>query len=587
MAHFHHFSICNQNQSISILVIFGQTTKAIALLFGQNWLMFITFQSAIKINQFQCWSFLAKTPRLQPYCLAKTGSFSSRFNLQSKSINFNFGHFWPKHQGYSLTFWPKIAHFHHLSICNQNQSISILVIFGQTTKAIALLFGQKWLIFITFQSAIKINQFQFWSFLAKTPRLQPDVLAKNRSFSSLVNLQSKSINFNFGHFWPKYQGYSLTFWPKMAHFHHFSICNQNQSISILVMSGQNTKAIALLFVQKWLIFITFHSAIKLNQFQCWSFLAKIPRLQPYCLADNGSCSSLFNLQSKSINFNFGHFWPNYQGYSLTFWPKMAHCHHFSICNQNQSISILVIFGQNTKAIALLFGQNWLIFITFQSAIKINQFQFWSFLAKLPRLQPYCLAKTGSCSSRFNLQSKSINFNVGHFWPKHHGYSLTVWPKLAHFHHVSICNQNQSISILVIFGQNTKAIALLFGRKWLIVITFQSAIKINQFQFWSFLAKLPRLQPYFLAKNGSFSSLFNLQSKSINFNFGHFWAKYQGYSLTFWSKMAHFHHCLLCNQNQSISILVIFGQTTKAIALLFGQTQLIFITFQSAIKLNQF
>ena len=587
MAHFHHFSICNQNQSISILVMSGQNTKAIALLFGQNWLIFITFQSAIKVNQFQFWSFLAKTPRLQPYCLAKNRSFSSLVNLQSKSINFNFGHCWPKYQGYSLSFWPKMAHFHHFSICNQNQSISILVMSGQNTKAIALLFGQNWLIFITFQSAIKVNQFQFWSFLAKTPRLQPYCLAKNRSFSSLVNLQSKSINFNFGHLWPNYQGYSLTFWPKMAHFHHFSICNQNQSISILVMSGQNTKAIALLFGQNWLIFITFQSAIKVNQFQFWSFLAKTPRLQPYCLAKNRSFSSLVNLQSKSINFNFGHFWPKYQGYSLTFWPKMAHFHHFSICNQNQSISILVMSGQNTKAIALLFGQNWLIFITFQSAIKINQFQFWSFLAKTPRLQPYCLAKTGSFSSRFNLQSKSINFNFGHFWPKHHGYSLTVWPKIAHFHHLSICNQNQSISSLVIFGQNTKAIALLFGQKSLIFITCQSAIKINQFQFWSFLAKIPRLQPYFLAENGSFSSLFNLQSKSINFNFGHVWTKYQGYSLTFWPKLAHFHHVSICNQSQSISILVIFGQNTTAIALLFGQKSLIFITCQSAIKINQF
>ena len=169
----------------------------------------------------------------------------------------------------------------------------------------------------------------------------------------------------------------------MAHFHHFSICNQNQSISILVIFGQNTKAIALLFGQKWLIFITFQSAIKINQFQVWSFFGKISR--PYFLAKNGSFSSLFNLQSKSINFNFGHFWAKYQGYSLTFRPTMAHFHHFSICNQNQSISMLVIFVQNTKAIALLFGQKCLIFITFQSAIKINQFQFWSFLCKIPRL----------------------------------------------------------------------------------------------------------------------------------------------------------------------------------------------------------
>ena len=308
--------------------------------------------------------------------MAKNRSFSSLFNLQSKSINLRFGHFSAKYQGYGLTFWPKLAHCHHFSICNQNQSISILVIFRQNTKVIALLIGKKSLIFITFQSAIKINQFQFWSFVGKIPRLWPYFLAKNRSFSSLFNLQSQSINFNFGDLSAKYQGYSLTFWPKIPHFHHFSICNQTQSISILVSCRQNTKVIALLFGQTCLIFIIFQSAIKINQFQFWSFFGKIPRLWPYFLAKNASFSSLFNLQSKSINFNFGHFSAKYQGYSLTFWPKIPHFHHFSICNQNQSISILVIFRQNTKVIALLLGQNSLIFITFQSAIKINQFQFW-------------------------------------------------------------------------------------------------------------------------------------------------------------------------------------------------------------------
>ena len=342
---------------------------------------------------------MAKIPRLQPYFLTKIGSFSSLVNLQSKSLNFNFGHF--------------------------------SLIYGQNTKAIALHFGQNWLIFITFQSAIKINQFQFRSFLA--------------------------------HLWPKYQGFSPTFWPILAHFHHFSICNP-KSINFnfghfSLIYGQNTKAIALHFGQNWLIFITFQSAIKINQFQFRSF--------------------------------FAHLWPKYQGYSLTFWPKLAHFHHFSICNQNQSISNLVIFEQHTKAIALLFGQKCLIFITFQSVIKINQFQFRSFLA--------------------------------HLWPKYQGYSLTFWPKLAHFHHFSICNQNQSISISVISR--------------------------------SFVAKIPRLQPYILAKIGSFSSLFNLQSKSINFNFGHF--------------------SLIC------------GQHSKAIALHFGQNWLIFITFQSVIKINQF
>ena len=250
------------------------------------------------------------------------------------------------------------------------------------------------------------------------PSLQPYCLAKNRSFSSLFNLQSKSINVNCGQFSAKYQGYSLTFWPKIAYFHHFSICNQNQSISIVVIYRQNTKVIALLFGQTSLIVITFQSAIKINQFQVWSFIGKIPRLQPYFLATNRSLSSLFNLQSKSINFNFGQYSAKYQGYSLTFWPISAHCHHFSICNEHQSISILVIFRQNTKFIALLFGQKSLIVITFQSAIKINQSQLWSFIGKIPSLQPDCLAKNRSFSSLFNLQSKSINFNCGHVSAKY-------------------------------------------------------------------------------------------------------------------------------------------------------------------------
>ena len=112
-----------------------------------------------------------------------------------------------KYQGYSLTFWPNIAHFHHLSICNQNQSISSLVIFRQTTKIIALLFGQQSFIFITFQSAIKMNHCHLSSFF-----------------------------------------------------------------------GKNTTVIALLFGQKSLIFITFQSAVTLNQFQIWSLYVKIPRL---------------------------------------------------------------------------------------------------------------------------------------------------------------------------------------------------------------------------------------------------------------------------------------------------------------------
>ena len=125
-------------------------------------------------------------------------------------------------------------------------------------------------------------------------------------------------------------------------------------------------------------------------------------------------------QSMSMSVICRSVWAKYQGYSLTLWPKLAHCHHLSICNQNQSISISGIVAhlwQNTKAIALLSGQNWLILITCQSAINSNQCQF------------------RSC--------------VVHVWAKYQGYNLTFWPKLAHCHHLSICNQQQSMSISVI------------------------------------------------------------------------------------------------------------------------------------------
>ena len=115
------------------------------------------------------------------------------------------------------------------------------------------------------------------------------------------------------------------------------------------MLEQNTKAIALLFGQNWLIFITFHFAIKINQCfkvgHLWMIFEQNTKAI-YFLAQNGSFSSLFNLKSKSINFKFGHLW--------------------------------VMFEQHTKAIALLVGHKWPTF-TFQSAIEIDQCQSWSSL----------------------------------------------------------------------------------------------------------------------------------------------------------------------------------------------------------------
>ena len=131
-------------------------------------------------------------------------------------------------------------------------------------------------------------------------------MAKIASFSSLFNLQSNSTNFNFSHFWAKYQGYSLTFWPKLPHFHHFSICSQNtKATKIFNLSHFWAKyqGYSLTFWPKF--FITFQSAVKLNQFHL----------------------VIFGQNTKS------------------FLAKIAQIHHFSICSQTQPISILVIFGQ--------------------------------------------------------------------------------------------------------------------------------------------------------------------------------------------------------------------------------------------------
>ena len=82
---------------------------------------------------------------------------------------------------------------------------------------------------------------------------------------------------------------------------------------------------------------------------------------------------------------FGQNWTKYQGYSLTFWPELAHFSHFLLYNQNQE---KMIFGQNWakyQGYSLTFGQNWPILATFYSTIQIRKNDFWSKLGKIPRL----------------------------------------------------------------------------------------------------------------------------------------------------------------------------------------------------------
>ena len=60
-----------------------------------------------------------------------------------------------------------------------------------------------------------------------SPLSLKDIYAVNVPFYPLFTPKSKSSKVIFGQNLPKYQAYSLTFWPKLAHFTHFSLLNQN------------------------------------------------------------------------------------------------------------------------------------------------------------------------------------------------------------------------------------------------------------------------------------------------------------------------------------------------------------------------
>ena len=215
-----------------------------------------------------------------------------------------------------------------------------------------------------FNQTHSLSQLQLWSFVSNNTeaiallfsaifRQNTKVLSKHRS---LFNVQSNSINFNFGHF--------------------SSAKYQFSSLFIALLFGQNTKVTAS-FSSLLLLYLQSSKSIS----NCGHLSAKSistfghfsAKYQGYSLTfwPNISLSSLFNDQSKSINVKCGHLSANYQGYSLTFWPQIAHFHHFSMFNQTQSTSIVVICQHNTEAIALLFAQQSLLSITFQCSIKLN------------------------------------------------------------------------------------------------------------------------------------------------------------------------------------------------------------------------
>ena len=201
---------------------------------------------------------------------------------------------------------------------------------------------------------------------------------------------------------------------------------------------------------------------------------------------------LLTLQSREVKLIFGQISAKYQASSLTFWRKWANFCHFLLYNEKKSNWFLVKFWQNTKPIALLFGENGLIFVTFYSTIKRRQIGFWWNFSKIPSLGPYFLAKIGPFMPLFTLQSKEVSLIFGEISAKHQAYSLSFWRKWANFCHFSLYNRKKSNWFLVKFRQNTKPIALPSGENGPNFTTFHSTIKWSQMDFWWNFGKIPSL-----------------------------------------------------------------------------------------------
>ena len=189
----------------------------------------------------------------------------------------------------------------------------------------------------------------------------------------------------FGENWAKYQGYSLTFWRKLADFSHFSVYHQNLWNWFLAKIGQNTKAIGLTFWRKLADFSHFsvynQKSVKLIFGENWQNTKAIALL----FGENWLILATFQSTIKICEIDFGENWAKYQGYSLTFWRKLADFSHFSVYNQNLWNWFLVKNWAKYQGYSLTFGENWLILATFQSTIKICEIDFWWKLGKIPRL----------------------------------------------------------------------------------------------------------------------------------------------------------------------------------------------------------
>ena len=121
-------------------------------------------------------------------------------------------------------------------------------------------------------------------------------------------------------------------------------------------------------------------------------------------------------------------------------------------------------------------------------------------------------------SLLTLQWKEVKWIFGEISAKYQAYSLTFWRKLAYLCQFSLYNKMKSNWVLVKFRQNTKPIALLFGKNGLIFATFHSTIKISQIDFWSNLGKIPSLIALIFGENGLNVTTFHSTIKRSRIDF---------------------------------------------------------------------
>ena len=227
-------------------------------------------------------------------------------------------------------------------------------------------------------------------------------MVKNHLFSSVFLLNCKR-DFDFGAIFDENtKTIALLFDQKSCIFISLSSQLQKRDFDFGAIFDENTKTIALLFGQKSSIFITLSSQLQKRDFDFGVIFDENTKTIAYFLAHNDPFSSLFLLNRKREILILGLFLMKIPRLSLTFWPIIIHFHHSFFSTAKERFWFGAIFDENTKTIALLFGQKSSIFITLSSQLQKRDFDFGAIFHENSKTIVYFLAHNYPFSSLFLL-----------------------------------------------------------------------------------------------------------------------------------------------------------------------------------------